>query len=88
MTAKKAAILPLFRLQAIYEKPFIPEAYQDCAHLGLSKGTPSESARTLGRRSPHAGDPVVYTTDTNGLHSFRDRALFNINFGLGLDVRS
>src|SRR5215469_14415437 len=33
-------------------------------------------ARSLLERSSHARESVVYTTDTNGLHSFRDRALF------------
>src|SRR5215469_8152854 len=33
-------------------------------------------AHSVLERSSHARESVVYTTDTNGLHSFRDRALF------------
>ena len=53
-------------------------SHEDRTHLGLSKGTPNRTkglARSLLARSSHARDSVVYTTDTNGLHSFRDRAL-------------
>ena len=49
--------------------------HEDCTHQGLSKGTPNEGARSVLERSSHDRDSVVYTTDTIGLHSFRDRTL-------------
>ena len=44
----------------------------DSAKESRTKGL----ARSLLERSSHARESVVYTTDTNGLRSFRDRALF------------